>query len=345
MAVQTIKATIRMRYGLEKDLEPDKLVTGEWAVATDTKKIWMCFRPGLVLRMATYEAFEQDMQEIQTILATCQDIQVAVERFMQLAEQHASQAEVWSVASKSWAVGGTGTRAGEDADNSKYWSQQSKNEADRAKSEADRAASIAGFSVDAELSETSTNPVQNRVITGELNKKLAKNGDASDTSVLFEQSEERANVASGEKFSVFAGKIKKWFADLKIVAFLNPTNNLLANIAGTALDAVQGKVLDGKIATLNNNLSNLFDISMVDVTTETLGEMKVQTVSANFSVPSGYKRFFSFAVCTNGWAVINLREYKLNDGVQPVHILNAGPGERAFTVSVYTIWIKKGYGI
>lgn len=125
MAIQTITATIQMRYGMEADLQPDQLVTGEWAVSTDTKKIWMCFRPGLVLRMATYEAFEQDMREIQLILATCQNIQAAVERFMQLAEQHASQAETWFVASKSWAIGGTGTRTGENTDNSKYYSQQS----------------------------------------------------------------------------------------------------------------------------------------------------------------------------------------------------------------------------
>lgn len=148
MALQTIKATIQVRYGMEADLQPDKLVTGEWAVAKDTRKVWMCFLPGLVLRMATYEAFEQDMTEIQTILATCQDIQVAVERFMQLAQQHASQAESWSVASKSWAVGGTGTRQGEDTNNSEYWSRLSKSEANRAKEEADRASAIAEFNPD-----------------------------------------------------------------------------------------------------------------------------------------------------------------------------------------------------
>lgn len=133
MAVQTIKATIQMRCGMEADLQPDKLVTGEWAVAKDTRKVWMCFRPGLVLRMATYEAFEQDMLEVQTILATCQDIQAAVERFMQLAQQHSAQAEEWSVTSKSWAVGGTNTRTGEDTDNSKYYSQKSKESSDTSK--------------------------------------------------------------------------------------------------------------------------------------------------------------------------------------------------------------------
>lgn len=121
-----------MRHGLEGNLDPDQLTTGEWAVSTDTKYVRMCFAPGIVLRMATYEAFEEDMQEIQTILATCQDIQTAVEAFEQLALQHKNEAkafrdsaEDFSKASKSWAVGETGTREGEDFNNSEYYSKQS----------------------------------------------------------------------------------------------------------------------------------------------------------------------------------------------------------------------------
>ena len=254
MAIQTIKATIQMRHGAEQDFDPTQMTAGEWAVAKDTRKVWMCFRPGLVLRMATYEAFEQDMLEVQTILATCQDIQAAVERFMQLAQQHASKSEEWSVASQSWAVGGTGIREGEDVNNSEFWSNQSKAEADRAKNEADRAASIAGFDIDSELSETSTNPVQNKVITNAL-----ENVDISNKEIQFEEAAERRNILSGEKLPVLFGKIKKWFADLKPVAFLNPTNNLLATVAGTSLDAVQGKALDDKITLLNNNLTNKID--------------------------------------------------------------------------------------
>lgn len=297
MAIQTIKATIQMRYGLEADLKPDQLVTGEWAVSTDTKKIWMCFRPGLVLRMATYEAFEQDMREIQLILATCQNIQAAVERFMQLAEQHASQAETWSATSESWAVGGTGTREGEDTDNSKYYSEQSKNEADRAKNEADRAAAIAGIDIDSELSETSANPVQNKVITAEIRKKIAKDGDASNATVQFEQMEERVNILSGEKLCDFFGKIRKWLTDLKPVAFSNNytdldnkpvipslTNNLLATEAGTALDAIQGAELLNRIDVLNRNLSTKQDANTA-ITTSNIGSQNVNYANRAGSVP------------------------------------------------------------
>lgn len=70
---------IRMRRGNEADFDPEKMLPGEWAVSTDTKYVRMCFAPGIVLRMATYEAFESDMAEIRKILLECQSIQTAVE--------------------------------------------------------------------------------------------------------------------------------------------------------------------------------------------------------------------------------------------------------------------------
>lgn len=126
MAIQTIKATMQMRHGREEDFDPSQMTVGEWAVCEDTKKVWMCFLPGFVLRMATYEAFEQDMEHIHQILSECQDIRTAVEEFGRLAEQHETQAEYYSILSESWAVGGTGERDGEDMNNSKYHSVQSK---------------------------------------------------------------------------------------------------------------------------------------------------------------------------------------------------------------------------
>lgn len=134
MSINTVNATIQMRRGIENDFDPDKMVAGEWAVSTDSKKVWMCFAPGLVRRMATYESFEQDMEEIREILATCQDIQVAVEAFEKLAEQHkddasesAQDAKDYSLMSKSYAVGtGEEVREGDSTDNAQYYYLQSK---------------------------------------------------------------------------------------------------------------------------------------------------------------------------------------------------------------------------
>lgn len=256
MAIQTIKATIQMRKGAEQNFDPSQMTAGEWAVSTDSKKVWMCFSPGIVRRMATYEAFEQDMLDIQTIIATCRDIQAAVERFERLAEQHASQAETWSITSKSWAIGGTGTREGEDADNSKYYSEQSKSEADRAKNEADRAASIAGIDIDSELSETSVNPVQNKVI---------------------------AKVLAKLKEIAFSGS----YTDLSNKPSIpSITNNYLATQPGTAADAMLAKELRGDIDAINSKLGDLLIVKTVQ---KTISVLYLNQFYVDISAPDGYK--------------------------------------------------------
>ena len=58
---------IYVRRGLEKDFDPQKMKPGEWAVSIDSdrrkQKIWMCFAPGIVKRMGTYEDFEDQIQD------------------------------------------------------------------------------------------------------------------------------------------------------------------------------------------------------------------------------------------------------------------------------------------
>lgn len=53
----------------------------------------------------------------------------------------------------------------------------------------------------------------------DLSNYLTKSGNASDTTVTFTQASTRTNIASDEKMSVLMGKIAKYFADLKTVAF------------------------------------------------------------------------------------------------------------------------------
>lgn len=65
---------IRMRYGLESEFDPDKMVVGEWAVSTDMKYVRMCFAPGIVARMATYESFEADMVKVQELVSNAQSV-------------------------------------------------------------------------------------------------------------------------------------------------------------------------------------------------------------------------------------------------------------------------------
>lgn len=67
---------ILARRGANSEFDPDKMLAGEWAVTTDenTRYIYMCFAPGVVKRVATYEDFldkiDEDTATIQTLLNT-----------------------------------------------------------------------------------------------------------------------------------------------------------------------------------------------------------------------------------------------------------------------------------
>lgn len=54
---------IQNRRGNESDFDPNKMLPGEWATATDTEKVWMCFKTGKVRRMATYEDMVENIGE------------------------------------------------------------------------------------------------------------------------------------------------------------------------------------------------------------------------------------------------------------------------------------------
>lgn len=155
-----------MRGGLKKDFDPQKMRAKEWAVSTDaeTEKqiVWMCFRPGVVKRMGTYEDFKEQIREatddireeyeqtFEEIKAYMEGLKTDTEGYKNVASQKAAQAssfatqastsasnaaesasssassandsEDFSELSKSWARGETGTRQDENTNNSKFFS-------------------------------------------------------------------------------------------------------------------------------------------------------------------------------------------------------------------------------
>ncbi len=58
------------------------------------------------------------------------------------------------------------------------------------------------------------------------NTYLNKTGNSSDNTVTFTQASERTQIQSGEKHETLFGKVKKWFSDLKAVAFSGSYNDL-----------------------------------------------------------------------------------------------------------------------
>ena len=78
---------------------------------------------------------------------------------------------------------------------------------------------VAAATTDATPTQSSTNPVQSGGVYTALVDKLNKTGDGSNVTAAFTAASSRANIATGEKFSVLFGKIAKWFSDLGSLAF------------------------------------------------------------------------------------------------------------------------------
>lgn len=163
MAINTEKATILMRRGLRVNFDPDQMAAGEWAVSIDSVRenqiIWMCFAPGVVKRMGTYEDFEDQIAEAtddirEQYITALNEIKAATAALASAAQdsataaqgsetaaavsatdaassatsasESASDANTYSKKAQSYAVGGTGTRPGEDLDNAKKYYEQAK---------------------------------------------------------------------------------------------------------------------------------------------------------------------------------------------------------------------------
>lgn len=81
----------------------------------------------------------------------------------QAASQSATNADMDAKLSQSYSVGKSGIRDGEDTDNAKYYSEQAKNYADKAQQATKQ------IEIDSELSETSENVPQTKIVTKEIN--------------------------------------------------------------------------------------------------------------------------------------------------------------------------------
>lgn len=226
---------IQHRHGEFKDFDPNKMVTAELAVVTSGdpasptgRTLYICFAPGIVKRIVSYEDFENELQN------ATEEIQQAFTK------------EIRTAISNSIAA----TNAANEA----------KEAADLAAEAARKAAEAAGAYV---------------------------LGDISGKTVKFSEAETRENINTGESTATMFGKIKKWFADLKNIAFtgnysdlLNVpeiVNNRATTKEGTVLDGRQGKAIQDEFDKLNTKIGSykvLYDSPtlMTDVQTAPLSE-------------------------------------------------------------------------
>ncbi|MDK2966913.1 hypothetical protein [Lacrimispora sp.] len=102
-------------------------------------------------------------------------------------------------------------------------------------------------------------------------KKLDTTGDSSQTVTTFEEEVLRENLESGESLSLTHGKIKKWFSEMKNIAFSGRASDI-------ETDGANRFVSDGEKKDWNSKVSADGDISDTKI-------QSLDSVSAEFPVP------------------------------------------------------------
>lgn len=86
---------------------------------------------------------------------------------------------------------------------------------------------LEGLSVDEEIVQQNDDVIEQILLKLEQIETSGGTGDINNAKVTFTEAEERANIESQETMSTMFGKIKKWFTDLKTVAFTGSYTDLL----------------------------------------------------------------------------------------------------------------------
>lgn len=86
---------------------------------------------------------------------------------------------------------------------------------------------LEGLAVDEDIVQQNDDVIEQILLRLERIEDSGGTGDINNAKVTFEEAGERANIESGETISTIFGKIKKWFSDLKAVAFTGSYDDLL----------------------------------------------------------------------------------------------------------------------
>ena len=134
-----------------------------------------------------------------------------------------------------------------------------------------------------------------------IGNKLDKNGDSKDNTVTFTQASTRENIASTEKHSTLFGKIAKWFADLKSVAF-----------SGSYNDLSNKPTIPTKTSELENDSGFMGSATALD----TYEEIMANTESGKFAGAKGVKEGFSAINDSLGQCI---KLYKVTKNVKTIN--------------------------
>lgn len=272
---------IQMRRGLEADFNPDKMKPGEWAVSLDKKYVRMCFAPGLCFRMATYESFEEDMQEIQSILASVNSTKEAIdaiklvidEKSTIVAEKTEQALQYANVATqKAQEATDASNSASESSTNANTYAANASNSADIAATkatEASQSASNANAS-----SESASNSAETATLKANDANTSATNArnssDIAQSNATLSKS--YAVGGTGTREGEDTDNAKYYYEQTKAVANVDIATTEKAGIVkpdGTSVTVDSDGTIHAKTGT---NIEKLSDVGDVNISNPTRGQ-------------------------------------------------------------------------
>lgn len=278
---------IQCRRGIWENFTPWKLLSGEFAVvlsgdpnASSGRSVYICFEPGIVKRITTYEDFELELES-----ATA-DVQAAF------------TAEIQAAISNAIAATNAANAAQQAAETAALAAQQAAEAAG-----AYVLGDISGKTVDfasAAARENIASGESMAVLMGKVAKYQADFDDLPELSVL--GSEEGysglgsvSGLADTDSAVVdIAGTPKKitwaniWDKIAASIVDKLAANDLLTTVAGRLLDARQGKVLKDEIDELNTKSVTDIPTTVGSATLYRCGHMRIMNLK-NFSASEASK--------------------------------------------------------
>lgn len=240
------------------------------------------------------------------------------------AEAFDANAQYEAKLAQSYAIGNSGVRENEDTDNAKYYCQKAQ-EVSLVTEATDKIAGIVKYDNDT-IKKNSAGQLYADASVEVDGSTIQKNDEniiriADALKTLIDNAVQQVQgkgLSSNDFTNALLDKLNGISAGANKTSI---TNNLLATIPGTALDAVQGKVLNDAIGTINTNLTSFSSLKYLHFTPNS------SIIIANYS-----KLFTMSGIAVLGLDVI----YNVSDAWTPYVI---GTIESAFPMEAYQPYI------
>ena len=179
----------------------------------------------------------------------------------------------------------------------------------------------------------------------DLKRMMGEGGAIEDKTLTFEEAEDRENIASGDRMDTILGKIRKFFADLKRVAFTGsyddltdkpdiptvpdslPASNVTSTYSSTGTEPVNGKAVGEALKSLDvaakggagRYIQSISEtdgkIAAVEATMPTIPRSSVVNATIPVDGWSGTEAPFSHTVTVSGVTATSVVQVDVQNGV------------------------------